>query len=106
MQAKTKIIIDPLLGMIHSQGGALDTTQSREEGVSLYPMGEQSGKGKISYHTCLSLESGERGPIYSSWGEGIQQETTQGGSDPAEPVVPLQEGGSTAGAVVPLVYGR
>ena len=82
--------------MIHSQGGALDTTQSREEGVSLDPMGEQSGKGQISYHTCLSLESGEGGPIYSSWGEGIQQGATQAGTDPAGPVVPLWL------AVVPL----
>ena len=91
--------------MIHSQGGAWDTTQSREEGVSLDPMGEQSGIGQISYHTSLSLESGEGGPIYSSWGEGIQHEATQGGIDPAEPVVPLLAGGSTARAVVPLRSG-
>ena len=82
--------------MIHSQGGALDTTQSREEGVSLDPMGEQSGKGQISYHTSLSLESGEGGPIYSSWGKGIHQEATPAGNDPTGPVVPLWAGGSTA----------
>ena len=84
----------------------MDTTQSREEGVSLDPMGEQSGKGQISYHTCLSLESGEGGPIYSSWGDGIQKEASQAGTDPAGPVVPLRSGGSTARAVVPLVYER
>ena len=67
----------------------LDTTLGREEGVSLDPMGEQSGIGQISYHPSLYLESGEGGPIYSSWGEGIQQETTQAGSEPAGPVVPL-----------------
>ena len=37
---------------IHTR--SLDTTQLREEGVSLDPMGEQSGKGQISYHTFLS----------------------------------------------------
>ena len=84
----------------------MDTTQSREEGVSLDPMGEQSGKGQISYHTCLTLESGEGGPIYSSWGEGIKKEASQAGTDPAEAVVPLLAGGSTARAVVPLVNGR
>ena len=82
----------------------LDTTLVREEGVSLDPMGLQSGIGQISYHTCLTLESGEGGPIYSSWGEGIQQETTQAGTHSAGPVVPLLAGGSTARvrAVVPL----
>ena len=84
----------------------MDTTQSREEGVSLDPMGEQSGKGQISSHTSLTLESGDGGPIYSSWGEGIQQEATQAGTHPAGPVVPLWAGGSTARAVVPLVNGR
>ena len=84
----------------------MDTTQLREEGVSLDPMGEQSGIRQISYHSCLTLESGEGDPIYSSRGEGVQQETTQGGTDPAEPVVPLLAGGSTARAVVPLTRGR
>ena len=75
--------------MIHSQGGALDTTQSREEGVSLDPMGEQSGMSQISHNSRLTLERGEGGPIYSSWGEGIQQEATLAGTHPAWPVVPL-----------------
>ena len=79
----------------------LDTTLVREEGVSLDPMGEQSGIGQISYQTYLRLESGEVGPIYSSWGEGIQQEATQGRTHPAGLVVPLWAGGSTARAVVP-----
>ena len=106
MQAKDQITIEFTQGKDPLQGGALDTTQSREERVSLDPMGEQSGKGQISYHTYLSLESGEGGPIYSSWGEGIQQETTQAGTHPAGPVVPLLAGGSTARAVVPLTHRR
>ena len=92
--------------MIHSQGGALDTTQSREEGVSLDPMGGQSGISQISHNSCLTLESGEGGPIYSSWGKGIQKEASQARTDPAGPVVPLWAGGSTARAVVPLANGR
>ena len=51
----------------------------------------------------MSLESGERGPIYSLSYEGIQHEATQGGTHPVDPVVPLQDGSSTAQleAVVP-----
>ena len=56
----------------------LDTTLVREEGVSLDPMGEQSGMSQISHNSSLTLESGEGGPIYSSWGEGIQREASQG----------------------------
>ena len=37
----------------------LDTTLGREEGVSLDPMGEQSGMSQISHNSSLSLESGE-----------------------------------------------
>ena len=84
---------------IHTE--ILDTTLGREEGVSLDPMEEQSGMSQISHNSSLTLESGKGGPIYSSWGEGIQQEATQAGTDPAGPVVPLLAGGITAWAVVP-----
>ena len=72
---------------IHTE--ILDTTLGREEGVSLDPMGEQSGMSQISHNSSLTLESGEGGPIYSSWGEWIQQEATQAGTHPAWTVVPL-----------------
>ena len=58
-------------------------------------MREQSGTSQISHHSCLSLESGEGGPIYSLNHEGVQQGTTQGGTYPADPVVPFLASGST-----------
>ena len=106
MQAKDQVAIEFTLGRDPLTRRCLDTTQSREEGVSLDPMGEQSGISQITSHSSLPSQSGSRGPIYSSWGEGIQQESTQGCSLPAGAVVPLGMRGSTAQAVVPLVYVR
>ena len=96
MQAKTKITIDPLTRR------SLGYNSLGEEGVSLDPLGEQSGTSQISHNSTLTLESGEGGPIYSLSHEGIQQEGTQGGTHPAGPVVQLIWGGSTAGALAAL----
>ena len=96
MQAKDQVAIEITLGRDPLTRRCLDTTQSREEGVSLDPMGEQSGMSQITSHSSLPSQSGSRGPIYSSWGEGIQQEATQGGIHHAEAVVPLRAGGSTS----------
>ena len=106
MQAK-----DPECNRIHSgtrsfTRRSLDTTQIREEGVSLDPLGEQSGTSQISHNSSLTLESGEGGPIYSLSHEGVQQEATQGGIHPADPVVPHLAGGSTACAYFePKLFG-
>ena len=67
-------------------------------------MGEQSGTSQISHNSCLSLESGERGHIYSLSYEGIQQEATQGGTHPADPVVPFLAGGMIRG-FGPIFHG-
>ena len=70
-------------------------------------MGEQSGICQISYHTCLSLESEEGGPIYSSWAEGVSYKPKQAKTclscDPGGSTGHL--GGSTGGAVLPA-YDR
>ena len=75
----------------------MDTTQLREEGVSLDPMGEQSDTSQISHNSCLTLESGEGGPIYSTSHEGVSSGASQGGTDPAGPVVPRRDGSARTG---------
>ena len=72
MQAKDQITIEFTQGKIlYKQESSYNSI--KRGGVSLDPMGEQSGISQISYHSCLTLESGERDPIYSLSHEGVHQ---------------------------------